>query len=135
MSKKVNVVTIALKGGLYGNEKTAKGQMSRLSKERLGQGKLAEEGYMCDSLVAKELFRALADNENSKYHEAATKLLQNWADVSAGADTPCETKQKKYNAFKAAKALIEIQQLIGDTTDPKMLTILAIIADCDDANE
>lgn len=136
MSKKVNVVTMALNGGLYnGNEKTAKGQMSRLSKDKLGQGKLAEDNYLCDETVAKELFRALADNEGSKYNEAATKLLQNWAVVSAGADAPCETKQK-FNAFKAAKALLEIQALIGDAeTDPKMLTILAIIADCDDSNE
>jgi hypothetical protein len=136
MSKKVNVVTIALNGGLYNaNEKTAKGQMSRLSKDKLGKGKLAEDNYMCEENVAKELFRLLADNEGSKYHEAATKLLQNWAGVSTGADEPCEAKAK-FNAFKAAKALIEIQQLIGDVeTDPKLLTILAIIADCDDSNE
>lgn len=136
MSKKVNVVTIALNGGLYNaNEKTAKGQMSRLSKDKLGQGKLAEDNYMCDETVAKELFRALADNDGSKYQDSAIKLLQNWAVVSAGADEPCETKQK-FNAFKAAKALIEIKELIGDTeTDPKLLTILTIIADCDDSNE
>lgn len=126
MSRVVNVVKIAVGAGLYKDEQTAKGQMSRLFTKEYG---LKDKLYLAPEKDMKEIVRKLSENEGSKAREAAEKLIKSWDKVIAGIEGLEEgsVSPKKVNAFAFTKKVAEIRELIRTATAETALTALATI--------